>query len=638
MSSNPPPIPIIHADDDGYNADVDQNHGGDDGDAPVISQNTPERRRTRSHTRKNTTTPASSFTSTSTPVLTLNSNTNTTSHPTPATSSTPTPTNPTAPATTTPSPTATPTPTTLPPRSSTPPHVCTECDKSFTRSDALAKHMRLQHNISPPAPGRGGSRKRKRAAADDGPSVGLSAPLLTTGGAGAVHGSLSAMAAGSGSGAAGASSSSLMTRDRGDKMAIDDPGLDDLGAGGASGFVAFKVDAPDMDMSMSLGMGAGMGRRRANGRYRSPSPHFPPGGFSRGRGESPGHLANGASGLGGAGGGEGGPGQGGAAGAAGENDEGYNSSSSSDSLPAHLQQHYDPETNTVLGRSKAMVKYILMKAKERYALEQHVELLEQLRVVRNEYKREKEEKERLLDELLRRQFGSQAEFLIDPADHPANPESRPPGAPDAGHANAQLQQPGQPSVYAPLPQHRDHPNYQHHQAGPSSHPQHPRDSHGHTHVHGQGHHHHHHHRHPNSNSSHSHSHPHSHSHSHSHSHTHHHHHHAPSSSHGAALQAYPHTHNHSHSHAHAHAHAHAHPQFHPPNHHHHQQQQYRSRSPYSRGYSPPPPPGGLPSASTSHVRGTSVDRHQAAHYSPHEQQVAGQELGPGPGQSGRNGE
>jgi hypothetical protein len=37
-----------------------------------------------------------------------------------------------------------------------------ECDKSFTRSDALAKHMRLQHNLTPPAPGRGGARKRKR--------------------------------------------------------------------------------------------------------------------------------------------------------------------------------------------------------------------------------------------------------------------------------------------------------------------------------------------------------------------------------------------------------------------------------------------------------------------------------------------
>ncbi|KAG8925488.1 hypothetical protein FRC02_009628 [Tulasnella sp. 418] len=37
-----------------------------------------------------------------------------------------------------------------------------ECDKTFSRSDALAKHMRQQHGIAPPPPGRGGH-KRKRA-------------------------------------------------------------------------------------------------------------------------------------------------------------------------------------------------------------------------------------------------------------------------------------------------------------------------------------------------------------------------------------------------------------------------------------------------------------------------------------------
>ncbi|KAL4243609.1 hypothetical protein ABKN59_011156 [Abortiporus biennis] len=44
------------------------------------------------------------------------------------------------------------------------PFICPrpECDKSFTRSDALAKHMRIQHGIMPPLPGRGGNRKRKR--------------------------------------------------------------------------------------------------------------------------------------------------------------------------------------------------------------------------------------------------------------------------------------------------------------------------------------------------------------------------------------------------------------------------------------------------------------------------------------------
>ncbi|KAG6910945.1 hypothetical protein DXG01_005999 [Tephrocybe rancida] len=49
------------------------------------------------------------------------------------------------------------------------PFNCTlpECDKSFTRSDALAKHLRLQHNIEPPGPGRGSYRKRRRLEPDD---------------------------------------------------------------------------------------------------------------------------------------------------------------------------------------------------------------------------------------------------------------------------------------------------------------------------------------------------------------------------------------------------------------------------------------------------------------------------------------
>jgi hypothetical protein len=43
-----------------------------------------------------------------------------------------------------------------------------ECDKSFTRSDALAKHMRQQHNMTLPLPasGRGGNRRRNRQEAE----------------------------------------------------------------------------------------------------------------------------------------------------------------------------------------------------------------------------------------------------------------------------------------------------------------------------------------------------------------------------------------------------------------------------------------------------------------------------------------
>ncbi|KAF7324654.1 INO80 complex subunit 1 [Mycena kentingensis (nom. inval.)] len=48
-----------------------------------------------------------------------------------------------------------------------------ECDKSFTRSDALAKHMRVQHNIDPPLPGR--SKKRKHVEDSD-----STAPLAKT--------------------------------------------------------------------------------------------------------------------------------------------------------------------------------------------------------------------------------------------------------------------------------------------------------------------------------------------------------------------------------------------------------------------------------------------------------------------------
>jgi len=50
------------------------------------------------------------------------------------------------------------------------PFICSlpECDKSFTRSDALTKHMRQQHNMIIPPPGRGSNRKRKREETDAG--------------------------------------------------------------------------------------------------------------------------------------------------------------------------------------------------------------------------------------------------------------------------------------------------------------------------------------------------------------------------------------------------------------------------------------------------------------------------------------
>lgn len=87
-----------------------------------------------------------------------------------------------------------------------------------------------------------------------------------------------------------------------------------------------------------------------------------------------------------------------------EDDEGY-TSSSEETLPAHLMPHYVPATGLVLGRSPSMVRYLLMKAKHRYALEQHEHLLEELRVMKAELKREKEEKEGALDRVIRELFG-----------------------------------------------------------------------------------------------------------------------------------------------------------------------------------------------------------------------------------------
>ena len=205
-----------------------------------------------------------------------------------------------------------------------------ECDKSFTRSDALAKHMRLQHNISPPAPGRGGgSRKRKRAPDDQ--TQETSTPVVPT----------------------------------------------SVSAPFASGFTTFKIQArtlseamedieynPRQDSLSARIHKAGMnGHKQQLGQNPVPSHNAP----------SPGMQ----------------PGD--------EEEDGY-TTSSSDALPPYLQSQYDDKTGLVLGRSPAMVMYLLMKAKYRWAHEQNKLLLEQLNVVKAELKKEKEEKETSLDQ------------------------------------------------------------------------------------------------------------------------------------------------------------------------------------------------------------------------------------------------
>ncbi|ESK95414.1 zinc finger protein [Moniliophthora roreri MCA 2997] len=178
------------------------------------------------------------------------------------------------------------------------PFICSlpECDKSFTRSDALAKHMRLQHNIEPPAPGRGGSRKRKR---DD-----QNATEATTA-----------------------------------EPAPPPPNYDEM-------------DDADIDYDNFF--------RAQNAAAREEDDTHP------------------------------------------------------DALPASLRSHYDPTTNTVYGRPREMAMYLLMKAKLRYAMEQNGYLTEELRVANEDLQREKDDKERLVDKLLKVSFGDEADRLIYP--------------------------------------------------------------------------------------------------------------------------------------------------------------------------------------------------------------------------------
>ena len=170
--------------------------------------------------------------------------------------------------------------------------------------------MRLQHNISPPLPGRGGSRKRKRG--DDPPAAADVPPHPN---------------------------------------AAPDP----------AGFTTFKVEPHTP---------------------REPSPG-PPGG-SLGAG---GLLARG-----------------------GHEDHGQRSPSpedggEDDGLPAHLADVADPATGLIFGRSPAMVRYLVMKAKEQYALREHYALIEELRTLRAQERAWREAKDVALDDVLRAEVG-----------------------------------------------------------------------------------------------------------------------------------------------------------------------------------------------------------------------------------------
>ncbi|KDQ57896.1 hypothetical protein JAAARDRAFT_34702 [Jaapia argillacea MUCL 33604] len=181
-----------------------------------------------------------------------------------------------------------------------------ECDKSFTRSDALVKHMRLQHNISPPLPGRGGNRKRKR----DEPEVEPPTP---------------------------------------------------------HGFTTFKVEThTPSDLQYDDGDSL------AEGDYFS-------GAYSR-RSASPGDADTPDDQL--------------------------------EGIPPHLLQALDHQTGLIMGRTPAMVKYLCMKAKYTYALDQHETLIEELRTVRNDERLMRGSKDEVFEELLRQMFGPDANRVL----------------------------------------------------------------------------------------------------------------------------------------------------------------------------------------------------------------------------------
>lgn len=75
-------------------------------------------------------------------------------------------------------------------------------------------------------------------------------------------------------------------------------------------------------------------------------------------------------------------------------------------LPEYLREQWDQATNKICGRPVAMVRYLFMKARHRFVIEQHENLLEELRVVRAHEKIAREEKERALDQVLRTHLGS----------------------------------------------------------------------------------------------------------------------------------------------------------------------------------------------------------------------------------------
>ena len=84
---------------------------------------------------------------------------------------------------------------------------------------------------------------------------------------------------------------------------------------------------------------------------------------------------------------------------------GRSPSPADEGIPAYLAQDIDPATGLIRGRAPAMVKYLVMKAKFVFALEQHSTLLEELRVLRAEECALRQGKDDALDSVMRMEFG-----------------------------------------------------------------------------------------------------------------------------------------------------------------------------------------------------------------------------------------
>ncbi|KAF4621971.1 hypothetical protein D9613_009252 [Agrocybe pediades] len=284
------------------------------------------------------------------------------------------------------------------------PNCPAECDKSFTRSDALAKHMRVQHNIDPPAPGRGGSRKRKRGAGEDTP--GTTTPVGSMAAA-----SISANTSGFNKFRLESKISlALVSGDR-----LNESGHEYLKAGGSS---------------------------IANGRAkRAPKP-------SPLHGQHTPSLVDpddDAQAL----------------------EEDDIDDSEMDELPPSLMAHYDESTGLVMGRTPAKAMYLVMKAKSLHAMKEREKLSEQLKVMQQEAERETKEKDNALDALLQRLLGPESGVLTFNEDPRVPPLSYPPPPPPP-HPSYMAPGPSSAPMHEGYRQIRPPPPYAMQNGGPHS--------------------------------------------------------------------------------------------------------------------------------------------------------------------------